>query len=152
MVSTGVAKDYEVALWNRFEAVHSVRRPFAYLIPSELTGVIAKLRQHGVQFDALKERTELAVEVYRVDSVTHAEREFQKHRLATVEASSRNETRSVPAGTIVVRTGQPLGNLIVYLLEPECEDGLTAWNYFDERLKSGIDFPVLRVPAPIALP
>ena len=111
--------------------------------------MIDKLRQHGVKLDALGVDTELAVEVYRVDEIKRSEREFQKHHIASVEATPRVETRSVPAGTVVVRTGQPLGNLIVYLLEPECEDGLTAWNYFDEQLKAGADFPVLRVIEPV---
>ena len=41
----------------------------------------------------------------------------------------------VTAGTLVVRTAQPLGNLAVYLLEPRSEDGLATWNFFDEGLK-----------------
>lgn len=151
-VSTGEPKDYEVELWNRFKAVHTVRRPYAYLIPGELTDVIDKLRRHGIKVETLSEGIELAVEVYRINAVTHAEREFQKHRLATVEATSRRETRRLLAGTVVVRTGQPLGNLIVYLLEPECEDGLTTWNYFDGHLNAGADFPVLRVPSPAVFP
>ncbi len=48
----------------------------------------------------------------------------------------------VPAGTLVVRTAQPLGTLAVYLLEPRSEDGLAAWNFFDADLKAGGDFPV----------
>ncbi len=32
---------------------------------------------------------------------------------------------------------QPLGRLAAYLLEPECEDGLAAWNGYDEWLKVG---------------
>ena len=39
-----------------------------------------------------------------------------------------------PAGTIVVRTAQPLGNLIAYLLEPQSNDGLVFWNFFDRYL------------------
>ena len=151
-VSTGEPKDYEVELWNRFEATHTVRRPFAYLIPGELTGVLDKLRQHGVKFDMFGRERELTVEVYRIGSVAYAEREFQKHRIATVEATPRIEKRRIPSGTFIVRTGQPLGNLIVYLLEPECEDGLTSWNYFDEHLNVGGDFPVLRVTSPERLP
>jgi hypothetical protein len=34
----------------------------------------------------------------------------------------------------------------VHLLEPECEDGLVAWNFFDDVLEEGVDFPVVRVP------
>jgi hypothetical protein len=151
-VSTGEPKDYEVELWNHFEAAHAVCRPFAYLIPGKLTGVLDMLRQHGVKLEVLGREKELAVEVYRIDSVVYDEREFQKHRIATVEASPRIEKRRIPSETIIVRTGQPLGNLIVYLLEPECEDGLTTWNYFDEHLNVGGDFPVLRVTSPERMP
>ena len=148
MISTGEPKDYEVELWIHFSAAHAVRRPYAYLIPAELTNVIDKLRQHGVRLGTLDDDAELSVEIYRIDKVEHAEREFQKHRMATVEATRRSETRRMPAGTVVVRTAQPLGNLIVYLLEPECEDGLTAWNYFDAQLQVDADFPVIRLPGP----
>ena len=127
----------------------TLRRPYAYLIPAELTNVIDKLRQHGVVLGTLDDDAELSVEVYRIDEVKHAEREFQKHRIATVEATPRSEPSRMPAGTVVVRTGQPLGNLIVYMLEPECEDGLTAWNYFDEQLRVDADFPVVRMLDPI---
>ena len=59
----------------------------------------------------------------------------------------------VPAGTLMVRTAQPLGTLAVYLLEPRSEDGLAAWNFFDAELKAGGDFPVLRLikSVPISL-
>ena len=50
-----------------------------------------------------------------------------------------------PAGTIVVRTAQPLGHLVFYLLEPESEDGLVTWNFFDSSLKVGEKFPVQKV-------
>ena len=54
----------------------------------------------------------------------------------------------MPAGTLMVKTAQPLGNLAVYLLEPRSEDGLAAWKLFDDGLKAGSDFPVLRLPQP----
>ena len=46
------------------------------------------------------------------------------------------EKRDFPAGTLVVRTAQPLGNLAAYLLEPESDDGLIVWNAFDRALVS----------------
>src|SRR5204863_1714690 len=45
-----------------------------------------------------------------------------------------------------VRTAQPLGALAVDLLEPLSSDGLATWNFFDDELKVGDDFPVLRLP------
>ena len=59
---------------------------------------------------------------------------------------SHKESRQVKAGTIVVRTHQKLGTLAAFLLEPESEDGLITWNYFDTVLKERQDFPVLRLP------
>jgi hypothetical protein len=45
----------------------------------------------------------------------------------------------------LVSTAQPRGSLIVYLLEPESDDGFTTWNYFDQRFKKGGRFPVTRI-------
>ena len=47
-----------------------------------------------------------------------------------------------------MRTGQALGNLIVFLLEPECADGLCTWDFFGDSIGEGSDYPVLRVLAP----
>jgi hypothetical protein len=51
---------------------------------------------------------------------------------------------------VIVRTGQPLSVLAAYLLEPESDDGLTTWNFFDTSLRPGGSHPVLRVVQPIA--
>jgi hypothetical protein len=50
-----------------------------------------------------------------------------------------------PAGTIIVRTAQPLGILACYLLEPESDDGLVDWNFFDQYLEAGKTFPVYKL-------
>lgn len=146
-VRTNEEKGYEVELFNRFEAAHSVTRPLGYLLPADATAVIETLQRHGVKVEELREDIELDVEVYRIESSRHAEREFQGHRTASAEATARTETRRVAAGTVLVRTGQPLGTLAAYLLEPEAEDGLLAWNFFDGSLAAGDEFPVMRVPA-----
>ena len=50
----------------------------------------------------------------------------------------------MPSGSLVVRTTQPLGRLVFYLLEPESNDGLTTWNVLDEALTTGATHPVLK--------
>jgi hypothetical protein len=52
----------------------------------------------------------------------------------------------------VVRTTQPLGVVAVILLEPECDDGLTAWGTLDPMLTIGRDYPIMRVRTPIRVP
>ncbi len=34
----------------------------------------------------------------------------------------------------MVRTAQPLANVAAYLLEPQTNDGLVLWNFFDKYL------------------
>ncbi|MCH8270963.1 MAG: DPP IV N-terminal domain-containing protein, partial [Planctomycetes bacterium] len=146
-VSTGQAKDYELTVWDRHEVLVEVRRPLAYLIPADMSWLVELLQRHGVEVEELREDIELDVEAYRVEAVSRAERVFQGHHIVTIEASACQTSRRIDAGTILVRTAQDLGNLVVYLLEPKCEDGLAAWNYFDDWLQEGQEFPVLRVPA-----
>jgi dipeptidyl-peptidase-4 len=145
-VPTKEPKDYRVSFMAGLEPTLEVQRPFAYLVPSSLTGVIETLQRHGIEVEELRAETELACQVYTVEKATRAERAFQKHNLVTTEVTRRDATRKFAAGTRVVRTGQKLGTLASYLLEPQAEDGLTAWNAFDP-LAAQKDFPVVRVPA-----
>jgi dipeptidyl aminopeptidase/acylaminoacyl peptidase len=149
-VSTGKPKEYEVQYMGGAEPTLSVTRPYAYLFPANLTAVVENLQRHGITVDELREDIELDVEAYRIDKVTRA-REFQKHQTAEVDATVRKETRRIEAGTILVRTGQPLGSLAAYLLEPRSADGLATWNFFDAVLHEGKDFPVLRLPVAVPL-
>jgi hypothetical protein len=141
---------YEVQYMGGTEATLSVRRPFAYLLPARLGAVVATLRRHGVVVEELREAVEVEVEAYRVERITRT-RTFQKHRPVALQVAARKERRRLPAGSIVVRTAQPLGSLAVYLLEPQSADGLVTWNFFDAVLKEGEDYPVLRVPEARAL-
>lgn len=138
-------KDYEVDAIIESEAVLSVERPWAYLVPGRMTRVIEALQRHGVPVETLREDVELDVQVYAIDSLSRRERAFQGVHLVSVEATMREESRLVPAGTVVVRADGERGNLAVYLLEPQCEDGLVTWGFFDDVLAAGGDYPVFRL-------
>ena len=132
-------------------ATESVSRPFAYLMPASYVKARENLIRHGIVVEELTADAELTVEVYRVDRIRVAAEEFQKHKLVTVDATPRQMKQTVKTGVIVVRCAQPLGTLAAYLLEPLSEDGLCVWNFFDEGLRQGADYPVLRLPAAAAL-
>ena len=38
-----------------------------------------------------------------------------------------------------------MGVVAFYMLEPESDDGLVAWNFFDPELTAGQEYPVYRV-------
>jgi dipeptidyl-peptidase-4 len=109
------------------------------------------LQRHGIQVNELREDIELDVEIYRVTKLERGQRPFQGHRMMRVECTPRSEAQIVRAGAFVVRADQPLGTLAGLLLEPQSEDGLATWNFFDDSLKEDGDFPVLRLTKDVPL-
>jgi dipeptidyl aminopeptidase/acylaminoacyl peptidase len=145
---TGTPKDYPAQLLHDFVATESVARPNAYLLPRGCAEVLANLQRHGIDVQELREDLDLDVEAYRVDEVGKmVSRGWDRQDMLELRVSPRAESRRIAAGTYLIKTAQPLGNLAVYLLEPRSEDGLAAWKFFDG-LKAGTDFPVLRLPHP----
>jgi hypothetical protein len=138
----------------RFVPTVAVRRPYGYLVTAPEIGL--KLRQHGIDVRTLGEEAELDVEaavVLAAEKTTSPDICTGIERFETV-LSIRQERRRVHflAGTLFVPTAQRLGNLIVYLLEPESDDGLARWEFFDRHIAIGSPFPAFRLPAPTALP
>jgi hypothetical protein len=141
----GKVKEYVVNYLGKCEATREVTRPVAYLVPSSLKKALENLRQHGIAMEELKADREASVEVYQVDKRIMAAKAFQGHALVSLEVKRRAETRKLPAGSVLVRTDQPLGTLAAFLLEPESEDGLATWGFFNDAVKEGADYPVLRL-------
>lgn len=141
-VVTDRPKDYPVVHLGRFEAARSVPRPWAYIIPAGHDEIVEKLHQHGVNTKPFSGSA--TVEVAAIDSIDRSTREFQGHFLQTLETTTREDRRRFDNATLVP-LAQPLGNLIVYLLEAESEDGFAAWELFGDRLGVGRDYPVVRV-------
>lgn len=140
---TEVEKDYQVVHVGRFEPTLSVRRPFAYLLQPGLEGVVEKLEQHGVEIEPFD--GDARVEAFTVTEIHRAERSFQGHNCVALAVEANVRNISMPEGSMIVRTAQPLGTLIVYLLEPQSSDGLTTWNFLDDHLNIDDEFPIYRV-------
>ncbi len=139
-------KTYEMEHWGAYRPTLSTSRPFAYAYPARWKSITEKLRQHGITVERAEARFEVPVQVQRILGVDRKRRPFQGHKLVSVETQQRREVQALGRDTMVVRTAQPLGNLIVYLLEPRSEDGLVTWGFFDDALEPGRDFPVVRIP------
>ena len=127
---------------NAFHPVETVARPFAYLIPAHFDAAIETLQRHGldVRGAARGPRSRRRSLPDRGSRQAVARPAGIARTSSTSAYSPRNETRRIPAGTRVVKTAQPLGDLAVYLLEPRSEDGLATWKQFDD-LKTEADFP-----------
>jgi hypothetical protein len=131
MKRTDRKKIYTVPYYADYAVKRGVRFPFAYLLPAADAEVIGKLLQHGIAVEKLEAPAKLEVQTFLPKEIKGAERLYQGHRLNTVKGEYLTEPREFPAGTVVVRTAQPLGGLAAYLLEPESDDGFLVWNFFD---------------------
>jgi hypothetical protein len=132
-----------------FAATRTRRVPRSYVVAASISGlherVAGKLREHGIRVDPLRAAARMNAEVFVLETVTRTERPFQGHQEVSVTGRFERRDVSVPAASIVVRTAQPLGRLVFYLLEPESDDSLATWNLLDDALKPGAVHLVMKV-------
>jgi hypothetical protein len=137
-----------MVVYDRFVSKSSRRSPAEYIVPASTSGlhdvVERKLREHGIQVEKLAVASRRPVEQFTLTQVRHAEQAFQGHHAVSIDGRFERHNEDVPAGSLVVRTNQPLGALVFYLLEPESDDSLTTWNVLDSALKVGAAHPVLK--------
>ncbi|MCI0662942.1 MAG: hypothetical protein L0220_17885, partial [Acidobacteria bacterium] len=121
--------------------------PRAYLFRNEdgMKVVIAKLIAHGIAIEELTEPLTAEVESFVISDVRRAARTFQGHAEVKLKGHAQREKISFPAGSILVRTSQPLVSLIFYLLEAESDDGFVNWNFLDAYLEKGKTYPVYKL-------
>ena len=148
---TGRFVTVNMPVYERFKPTLTVKSPAGYIIPAADTQVVRVIRQHGIIVDPVPSAYQAGVEIFHVDSTVVAARPFQGHREMRLTGSWRTEQVTVPAGAYFVRVNQPLGLLAVYLLEPQSDDGLVTWNYFDRHLRPGGTYPVLKTQLPIGM-
>jgi len=143
---TGHFRAQPMPVYVTFEPTLTTTLPVAYAVPAADTAALRVLALHGVGLERLQQPWTTTVQRFTIDSVHHAERPFQGHNETTLFGKWSEGTATLPAGTWLVRTARPLGLVALYLLEPQSDDGLETWNFFDPWLAPGGDFPVLRIP------
>jgi len=150
---TGRFTAVKMPVFDRFRPTLFAPPPVAYALAASDTQAVRLLRQHGIVVDSLADTRTARAERFVIDSAITSARPFQGHRELSLVGRWVSEPRQLMAGSWVVRTSQPLGLLSIYLLEPQSDDGLVTWNFFDNALREGGAYPVLRVmndPRPIS--
>jgi hypothetical protein len=137
--------------YGSFESTEDETVPAAYLIPPvpQLQPVLDRLESHGVPMITLEAARTVAVESFRIDSMSVAGQPFQGVNERTVWGAWVAGDQALPEGTVVVPMDGPHARLAFYLLEPRADDGFTNWAIFDQWLGAGGPFPVLRSHNPI---
>lgn len=112
----------------------TLARPKAYYVPVTKPEVIERLALHGISFETLTKPHTLEVEMYRLVNPRTGEA-FEGHYPLTASVARELRTETFPAGSVRVSTDQPLGDLAITMLEPECADSLLASGFFPEILQ-----------------
>jgi hypothetical protein len=147
--ATGEAKPVRMIEYGEFRAARRLKAPAAYLLAPDQRRAAEMLIAHGITVERLDREMELDVEQYLIKEITRAERPFQGHRETKLKVEASMVRRIFPKGSYLVSMRQPKAALIFYLLEPESDDGLANWNFFDDYLQKVATpavYPVYRAP------
>ena len=111
----------------------TLRRPEAYWVPSYRADIIERLRIHNVRMETLTEPRAVQVEMLTLPDATFAERANEGHvQMTSGEPVVETRTWTFPAGSVRVPTDQPMGDVVVLMLEPQGVESLFAWGFFPE--------------------
>ena len=137
---------------NHFEPTVLTNVPMGYYFPADMKNVADKLEEHGIMVSVVPKRERIDAEVFTITKFTQAQRpSYGGHRTVTVEGVFSPKKVTIQAGSYFVDMKQPLAWLILYMLEPQSDDGLLFWNYFDSYLipkgveSNPVEFPVYKL-------
>jgi len=131
---TDIQRDVTVPYYIDYYPTKNVKFPFAYIVTTHDAAITDILKLHGIKIEELTNDSKIEVQQFEISDLKGATHLNQGHYTNSVNGKYITAPIDFPSGTIVVRTAQPLGNLAAYLLEPQSNDGLFLWNYFDRYL------------------
>jgi dipeptidyl-peptidase-4 len=142
--------------FSHFEPKISSVVPLGYIFPASLKTVAEKLQEHGIIVTTIKKKTRIEAEEFLITKYSRAPKpSYGNHNTVTVDGTFANRSVYADAGSYYVDMRQPLAWLIFYMLEPQSDDGLLLWNYFDDYLiprgveKGNLPYPVLKLLKPL---
>jgi hypothetical protein len=160
---SGDVKEITMPMMVSFSPTLTRTLPYAYVINGEAGKLLLPLlRIHGIATEQLTRSTTFRGQMFTIDSVnklarfenTPRTRTSIRGRWTDVEVTVANPDVALKVGVpgdLVVRAGQQLGLLAMYLLEPESDDGLLSWGFLDSVIGVGKTYPIVRITKPVAL-
>ena len=121
------------------EPTEMVEIPAAYIIPAVWSDIVERIALHGIEVEQLSKPLSTRAEVYRLPGAGIAEKSgwtpnpFEGHiRIDPGEPVKQVIETTFPAGSYRISTDQPLGELLVLMLEPSAPDSFLQWGFFLE--------------------
>jgi len=145
MVTGGDTVELRVPLLDSTVIEFGRVRPLGYLIEPERVEVAHHLALHGVQVEQLLAPATVRAESYRVAEVSRASTPYEGYLQRTFRTEAETRELEAPAGSYLVRMGQPTARIIGHLLEPEDENSLASMGWFATAERSGATLGVHRL-------
>jgi Zinc carboxypeptidase len=139
-IATTKKKIYQAPYFGKYQMTKTVARPVGYLIPKSEHRIVKKLQQHGIVVETLLAPFTAKVEYFDVQSINVSEHCFQGHREVTLSVERVPTEKTFAVGDFMVPMNQPSSHVAAGLLEPDSDDSLAHWNYFDNYLTGKLRF------------
>ena len=138
---TGSIVTYDSVTYHaKFEPILESVLPRGYVFPVEFSALADLLQKHGVKVNQLAKAQTFEGEIFKATALEKSTRKFEGHFMASLKGIFSQSKKKFNKGDYVVDMAQPLANFIFYLLEPQSDDGLVNWNFFDNYFeKQGIN-------------
>jgi hypothetical protein len=144
---TGRFKSAPMQIYDRFVPTLTRPAPWGYAIAPSDSTAFQLARLHGLEISRLtSEWRGDAGPQFVIDSTVIATQVFEGHRLVRLVGRwEPGRPVTLAAGSYIVRVAQPLGVLAMYLLEPESDDGIVAWDVGNRSSGAAGTAPVIRL-------
>ena len=151
LVKKGNIVTYDsVTYYGEFKDTVQSTLPRGYIIPAAQSAIADQLIKQGATVTKLEKDEKLSGEIFTVEKYDRSTRKFEGHNMASAEGKFEAATRIAKKGDYMVDLAQPLANLIFYMLEPQSDDGLLTWNFFDSYFDQNgvstkpVEFPIFK--------
>ncbi|MCK0179547.1 M14 family metallopeptidase [Flavobacteriaceae bacterium S0862] len=140
----------DVQNYSKFEADVESTLPRGYFLPKSMKHIVDHLRKQGVKVTELKASERAVGEEFVMSDLSLSKRKFEGHFMANAKGEFVAKTKKFKKGDYWIDMAQPLSNLIFYMLEPQSDDGLVTWNFFDDYFnekgieKKPVAYPVFK--------
>ncbi len=126
------------------KSLYDVKRPFGYLIPKYLRGVVDWAKHNNIVMHQVTRIPEVKFEKYFISSIDSTNFEGDKVVNPVVEVIEIKDEIKLE-DYFFIPTNQIRSNLIVIALEPKSTLGLPTYKEFEFLLKKDQAYPILRI-------
>lgn len=115
--------------WEKVPSIE-VTVPKAYWIPPQYQDVLHRLSLHGVQMTTIEKPQQIQLQQWSASDPKFATTPMEGRIPVTATFRSTWVKATLPQGAVRVTTDQPLGSLVVALLEPSGPESFFSWGFF----------------------